>query len=272
MKKNEILLITLLSLFILISCDDSASPMPGAENNYLPLKVGNYWIYNSFKKDMNNNIMYNTLAEDSVVIEWSENIMGVKAFFFVRYREGELLDTMTFANHKHFVYRLYDSTGTYVPSLEKTWFPIVDWDVQHKGQWNVFKKLFENYPYAYWDSIYYGEFRHTVNGEYEYIDSIDIFGMKYLSKKYSNKYDSKYEVSMITKVNEQGGSYYYDTLHLTRLLKYYDKYQLAEGVGFFKIQKDSYIINTLTEPSSTLSNVIEVNGEESLLNRYKLVK
>ena len=161
---------------------------------------------------------------------------------------------------------MFDSNSIVIPELESTWFPVIDLSVQKNVQYNVYKTLINNFIYRNDNQDYQSNYWHTINGEYIYIDSIEFQGSKYLTKIFSNKYDSKLEFRKAQKLSETS----YDTLLVNRLMKYYDKYQLVEGIGIFKLQRDSYTINTITEPSSTYEKVEYIKGFESLLKRYKV--
>jgi hypothetical protein len=267
---NQILIIIVLILFI--SCKESPLDSPSPAANYLPLKIGNYWIYNSYRKDMNNNYIPNTIITDSIVVEIKEKIQGHDAFYLIRYRDNIPIDTIIAANHENFLYLLFDSSNTYIPQLQRKWLPVIDYSVDKEQQWNIFKTVFYNYPIVLDGNIYPSTYWHTINGEYVYADSIEINGLAVFSKKYINKYDSWLDASILWKFHDIDSTSYYDTLKYTKYMKYYDKYHIAEGIGFYKIQRDSYIINTVTEPSTSFTNVIEVNGEESILKRYKILK
>ncbi|MFH1052688.1 MAG: hypothetical protein V1779_17340 [bacterium] len=261
-----LIFIYLLILNFLISCENNSEPIDDSENKFFPLKIGNYWIYNSYEKDFNNNIISSTQTEDSVVIEFSENILGEIAFYFVKYRNGKVNDTLIFAYSGQNIYRLFDSNSIPIPNMIRTWFPVINFQTAKNITYNVYKKLINNYLYFEDNIVYTANYWHTINGEYTYNDSIDFENSKLATKKFSNKYDSKLEYKKVRKLTETS----YDTLLVNRLMKYYDKYQLVEGIGLFKLQRDSYTINTMTEPSSTFEKVEYVKGFESLLKRYKL--
>ena len=254
---------------VLFSCEDNTAPLV-PENRFFPLAIGNYWIYTSYERDSYYKIISSTITEDSVVIENSETILGVNAFYFVRYRSGEPIDTMIFANNKNYVYRLHDSANTLIPALKNTWFPVADFVMEMNGTWNVFKRQMSGYPYSFEGGLYPATWFHTINGEYDYSDTADINGKDFLTKRYSNKYDSKLDFSYPRKNIKPDGKFYYDTLKVTQLLKYFEKYQFAEGIGIYKMYREPHSIVISTEPSSTFSNTQYVNGVEMILKRYKL--
>ncbi len=260
------ILTVIIFLFMAVSCEETTEPQPDSNNKMFPLNVGNYWIYNSYEKDINNNPISSTQVEDSLVIESSVNYFGEPAYNFVRYRNGDVLDTLIFSYSNNNINRLYDSNSVPIPGLESTWFPIIRFESKINIIYNVYKELINNYKLIVEERTYSANYWHTINGEYTYVDSIDFDSHRYLTKIYSNKYDSKLEYKKVRKLTETS----HDTLLVNRLMKYYDKYQLAEGIGLYKIQRDSYTINTITEPSSTFEKVEYVNGFESLLKRYKV--
>ena len=263
MHRILLLLIIIIGSY-LTSCSDSTEPTQENSTKFLPLKTGNYWIFNSYEKDFNNGIIYSTQSLDSVVIENMTTIDGVPAYFFVRYRNGEVYDTMFYSYDDGFVNRLFDSISIPIPGLKSTWFPIANFKTLMNGTWNIYKKLIINYIFIDENSEYISNYWHTINGEFIYVDYLDFEGGKYLTKSFINKYDSKLEYRRMIRLSETS----YDTVLVTRLLKYYDKYQFVEGIGLFKMQRDSYTINTTTSPSSTFGNVEYVKGFESLLKKF----
>lgn len=264
MNKIIINIFILSNLLLFFGCEESTIPKEETGTKFLPLKIGNYWIYNSYDKDYNNSIIYSSHTIDSVIIEHSDDIMGNTAYFLVKYRNDKPIDTLVFSYKDGNIYLLFDSNSVPVPGLKSTWFPIINFETQMNGSWNVFKTLINDYNFFDDDVLYKGNYWHTINGEYVYIDSMDFEGKRFLTKSFINKYDSKLEFTKLYWINETS----YDTLIVTRFMKFYDKYQVVEGIGLFKMQRDSYLISTTTEPSSTFEKVEYVKGYESLLKKY----
>ena len=236
---------------ILLACEKSTEPQQGNGTKLFPLEVGSYWIYSGYEKDYNNNIIHSSIVEDSVVIESASSLANSMAYYFVRYRNANRFDTLIFTYRDNKIYRMFDSNTIPIPGLQITWFPVIDLKSSKNISYNVYKELIGNYSVSDEGREYFANYWHTINGEYTYLDSLDFENKKYLTKIFTNKYDSKLEYKKLRKLTETS----YDTLLVNRLMKYFDKYQLLEGIGLFKLQRDSYAINTITEPSSTFEKV-----------------
>jgi hypothetical protein len=251
---------------ILSGCEEATGPQDGDNSDFFPMEIGNYWIYESYEKDINNNIIYSSLIEDSIVIEKSETVSGMTAYKFVKYSSEKAVDTILFSKNGNIIYRLFDTNSIDIPGLNSTWFPIADFNMTMNGTWNIYKQLVNNFFVQDDGGSYSGTYRHAINGEFVYMDSIEFEKKKYLHKNFTNKYDSKLEYDKFRKLSESK----FDTIKVTRLKKYFDSYEFLEGAGIFKIKRDSYAIFTSTEPSSTFEKVEYEKGFESYLKRYKL--
>lgn len=252
--------------FILQSCDETVEPQLDDYSKLLPLKVGNYWVYNRFVKDDNNKNIISSLIEDSVVIEKSELIQNRTAYYFVRYQSDTVVNKMILSYDNGIVYRLYDSNTINIPRLDETWFPIADFKVNINEMWNVYKQILNDFIFKDIDTTYASIYHHTVNGEYIFQDSMLFEGKKTLTKIFRNKFDSKMDYRKPRKLSELT----WDTLTVTHLMKYYDNYQFLEGIGLYKISRDTYYYTITTEPSSDVDDVITFKGFEQILKNYKI--
>ena len=59
---------TLLGLIFLISCSDDNTTSPTTEQNFFPLNLNNYWVYENYKLDSAGNKILSTKAIDSMII------------------------------------------------------------------------------------------------------------------------------------------------------------------------------------------------------------
>jgi|GEM_PF-6395015 len=259
-------ILIIIIILILSGCEDATNPTDGENISFLPLQIGNYWIYDSFEKDINNNIIYSSQKEDSIVIEETETVSGRIAYKFVTYNLGKAVDTTLFCKNENKIYRLYNSNSVDIPGLKSTWFPVADFNMPMNGTWNIYKQILNNYIMNDNEGSYPAVYRHAINGEFVYLDSIEFEKKKYLRKNFTNKYDSKLEYEKFRRLSESE----FDTLKVARLKKYFDNYQLLEKIGILRINRDSYAIFISTEPSSTFEKVEYEKGFESILKRYKL--
>ena len=258
---------TLIILIILASCNETTN-VTNTSEEFLPLTIGNYWIFKSFETNINENIIKETINEDSLVIVGTEIIDGVTANILIKYRDNKPIDTMYLTEDKNIIFRLYDSTKIKIPHLTNHWFPIIDYNVKKDYSWNIYNTAINNYPYELNDTVYLPTYQHTYNGTFVSDDSLTFNGTKFPSKKYYNKYDSRLTFQIKKRIEDGNGNYHYDSLDYTRTLKYFDYYHLAEGIGFFKIERKPYTLYISTSPSSTYNSSENFNGFVSELKRY----
>jgi hypothetical protein len=95
---NKALLLAICS-FALISCSDGGTDTDEQIerpdfSKYMPLNIGNYWVYNSWSVDENNNKILGSESIDSLAVV-SQNMDGAdKVYNLVMYRNNTALDTI----------------------------------------------------------------------------------------------------------------------------------------------------------------------------------
>ena len=94
--------------FLLVSCEDSGTSTISKTTHYLPLKVGNYWIYNTYEIDQNLKIIAGTQAIDSMVIVAEGNFYGRKSYKMVNFRNGSPVDTSYYYSDGLIVYEYFN--------------------------------------------------------------------------------------------------------------------------------------------------------------------
>ena len=78
---NKTLIIALLGLFLLVSCSDDNTTNPPTEQNFFPLNIGNYWVYENYSLDSTGKRLIQTKAIDSVVVykQETEDVLTIKS-------------------------------------------------------------------------------------------------------------------------------------------------------------------------------------------------
>jgi hypothetical protein len=85
--KNLKFLLVLLCMICLWSCSLTDNPEDSFQNNYFPLYVGNYWIFERVAVDANNNAV-GEVFRDSLAVTAVEMIDGINTFQIKMYRQG----------------------------------------------------------------------------------------------------------------------------------------------------------------------------------------
>lgn len=72
--------ITLIGFLFLVSCSDDNSNTPTTEQNFFPLTIGNYWVYENYQLDSAGNKITASKAIDSMVIvkQEIEDVLTIK--------------------------------------------------------------------------------------------------------------------------------------------------------------------------------------------------
>lgn len=255
----------------MIGCEESTETLEVKKSNFIPLTIGNYWIYQSYELNQYGGIVNGTQTIDSLVLPEFHKINNFITYYFVRYRNGNLLDTLFFQEYDNQVFK-YSGKDLFTPNFAGDYLPIIKYDLRVDESWNLLNKVIYDYPVNIDRKEYKGIYMYTINGTYVAQDSINLGNSLYLSKIFSNKYDSKLEFKIGRKNYNPNGSYYYDTLNYYQLHKYNEWYRVAEGIGFTQLKRDAHRMNYTTEPSSTITGSESYNGWESVLLRWGKAK
>lgn len=110
MKKIIIIFLTLL----LVACNEepidyNIPENPAIQNDFMPLNIGNYWIYDYFKYDDNDEVIDGTRTLDSIVVVASSEIKNQKVFKMLHFRDQNAIDTIFAISQKDSVFYFYDS-------------------------------------------------------------------------------------------------------------------------------------------------------------------
>ncbi len=261
-------ILALIMFAILLSgCDAErtiVNPDVKVYKNYLPLKVGNYWIYSVFEIDINGNKINDSKRVDSmVIVDFLEvttitngNIYKQKAYKFNNFSDGKLINTEYFSIDNNCLYVLRDKQNFIISDLEPVWVKLTD---QNNTKWNSFQYNNDNYPLSFLDKIYNSNFEVTINTQYIYSDKIinDLGEITF---------------SQFQELVDTRALFDYDNINAVKFYKNTIIYNYADSIGLvYYYSKPSYQrflpINSDPKFPTTINNV---NGLEKTLIRYKL--
>lgn len=172
-----------IALFFL-ACDESTEPGPIGKKNYLPLAIGNYWVYRTYEIDPNQQLVPGTVNIDSVVIESTYEYKSLLAYKAVVFRNGTRMDTLVYAQWKEEIHRLYNAVLADIPFMPDTWFRIADnvaqkWHIYNTSRINIDFNFFGDTVKVNADYTYNGELS---GEEYIPIDTNNVFCTKFVIK------------------------------------------------------------------------------------------
>jgi len=261
MKTMKFLLLAFLaaSLLMLTNCsddDDNPSNNNGDDETYYPMKVGNYWIYESNDLDIDEEYVDGTYTMDSIVVTSVEEMYGKSSFKHVSYTKTEINDPWEFESETYFysegkkLYGLFDyiapSDDLPLPlDITPGWVLLADPDAS--DSWKVFEQNFVDQDFEY------GGFSMVVNGDFTISVkkgasiTFDNDGTPVTAKEYilSYKFDGTANLILdFDLVFEIVGHLWY-----------------AEGIGLIDYTVDPTSIGVATFSA-------DIDGNESLLERY----
>jgi hypothetical protein len=104
-----------LAALVMVGCSKEEPTQPSQPKNYMPLAVGNWWVYSRVRLDTNGNVEPGMEWRDSTVVVGTVRIAGKTAYALVSYIDGEALDTtyMALEGNKLYIYldtsRMFES-------------------------------------------------------------------------------------------------------------------------------------------------------------------
>jgi hypothetical protein len=139
--KNLKFFLALLCMICLYSCSLTDNPEDSFQNNYFPLSIGNYWIFERVAVDANNNAV-GEVFRDSLAVTGVEMIDGIKSYQITMFREGlkTQVGFLTVKNSKINIYNkglipfLYSDSINCWTKLHLRWFHIFDY---FNNSWSI---------------------------------------------------------------------------------------------------------------------------------------
>lgn len=248
--RNLILFLFLPLLFGACTDNSTDSSVPRNANEFFPMKIGNYWIYEFEELDTLSNPI-GTKFIDSTVITGKMDMLGVMLYEFSTYRSGELIRTEHWAADNTHIWQLRGAQEDSIPGIQDTLFRIVKFNAL---DWNVYFFHSDSIDYV-WDGLSgWADYIFNANSRLDFT-STDVYNYKsYESRSY--KFTADKIFGFITKDNPSG-------ILISNFAVCY--YTFAKGIGPTEIKKLSsfYHVN--------YSDKFWVNGFRKRLIRHKIL-
>jgi hypothetical protein len=121
-----------LAALVMVGCSKEEPTQPSQPKNYMPLAVGNWWVYSRVELDTNGNVKPGTEWRDSTVVVGTVRIAGKTAYALVSYIDGEADDTTCMALEGNKLYMYMDTSNVLDNpfSVFGPWVPMVDFSGQ----------------------------------------------------------------------------------------------------------------------------------------------
>lgn len=263
MNKFQRKVLSALSMFIflfILSCDEeNSTQIENPSTKYMPLQIGNYWIYETEVYDK-----YYTIIEnytDSATVVSKEKIFGYDAYLLVCFRNGKLLDTTYYYTTENKVHRIYDENDTIIPNIEKGWRLFADFETD--DSWNLMNSDDFEYEFVYFDSLYVGKLMSTINVKMNPWLKFELDSVEYDAVGARHLNDSK--GTFIYEVDRSGP--FPDTTIIERYKSIETTYRYVENIGLVSIVTSPYhatFKNLATNENATR----DYYGERRVLTRY----
>ena len=261
MKKITMINILLIIIAIVsFACsDDSVSNNNTA--SYLPLNIGNYWVYKTVETDRYGSIS-NTYTDSLLVIN-SQEYKKFPSYQLQHFRDGILTDTLIISVQGNNIFKINNQLEYIMPVTTGEWMKIADFDSE--SSWNVLYLLGYNNNIEYLDSVYETTEDYTVNAGPPLPAEINFNGTDYEAAEIRLFDDSRKFFVLDIDTTIIDFKWIFDTT-------YYEKYQnhehfarYIENIGLFSYEK-----------IGSFSLIVHNNEKEyqpgfkSTLLRYKL--
>ena len=100
-----------LAALVMVGCSKEEPTQPSQPKNYMPLAVGNWWVYSRVELDTNGNVKPGMEWRDSTVVVGTVRIAGKTAYALVSYIDEEAVDTTYVALEGNKLYMYMDTSG-----------------------------------------------------------------------------------------------------------------------------------------------------------------
>lgn len=253
--KKTILSFCLLAVFALffVSCsdDDNSTNNNSESSSLLPLKTGNYWIYDYWDLDATNQAVESSHTVDSVYVEKDTTLYNYAAYKYVSVSNGSKSITCLRTDNA----KVYASESFFVNisqlglpidasqfDLPHAWYLIADNNAT--STWTLFSKSVDNLQF---NGISFTA-NLNITGKKGNSFAVTFNGINYTAQNFVITYSVKIgSASMVL----------FD-------LTYDNNYAFIKGIGFYKVNSDYKKVNV------PLSQPYEMFGTLTQLLRYQL--
>jgi hypothetical protein len=121
-----------LAALAIVGCSKEEPTQPSQPKNYMPLAVGNWWVYSRVQLDTNGNVKPGMEWRDSTVVVGTVRIAGKTAYALVSYIDEEAVDTTYVALEGNKLYMYMDTSGMFESPFRVfgPWMLVVDFSGQ----------------------------------------------------------------------------------------------------------------------------------------------
>lgn len=256
------------TILVLISCtNDTTKPTVNDDANYLPMKVGNYWVYQYFQLDPSFRKIDTTLAMDSIVITESKIVDFRTAFVFDVFRNGSKIDQMYFSSDYYGFYKIADSVTDKIETLSSRWIKFL----------NLYDTVWNEYG-SYDKDLYYNFDNLIVNSSLQYV----ITGYKSLNSYYFTVNDTSVQAYQTYLKKDRIRKFYYNVAgyknpaNINIIQLNFERFYMADKVGIVAWQVDPYSSSTKSDStySTYKANPVTTssNGWRRELLKYHIQK
>ncbi len=261
------LISTLFILIILTACDRDTSvikPEVKIYKNFMPLNVGNFWVYLVYEIDINGNKINDSKRIDSAVVteflEKTTIVSGtpykVNAYKVNIFSDGNFIQSEYYYIKDNYLYILRDKNNFIINEFEPIWTKLID---QNSSKWNSFQYSNDDYSLQFKNQSYKSNYEVTINSQfvYSYVKNSD-FGEIYVSQ-FQEFIDTRtlFDYNNINAVKFYKNNIFYDYADSIGLIYYYSK-------------PTSEIFVPLNSDPNFPTTIINVNGLEKTLINYKV--
>lgn len=260
---KKLLMLLALTLFVVSCSDDDDNPVnPDPNKVYMPLKAGNYWLYDTYDLDMQNQINTETKQVDSLVSGEKTTYLLKEAYLLKQFTDGELNGNYHFYTEagsvfaeSNYILPLNTGFGLPIDKITNQWVKIADFS---STNWNVLTHQFAN------ESISIPQLPSGIKLNASYTVSAARSSNKVPFTLNAVNYDS-YEITLTHRIN---GTLSYLLISAPLDFTITQKIYFVENIGIVKSITQS---QKITVNLGMLGNQsFDINGHQKTLTNFKL--
>ncbi len=260
-------ILIIMIFIILIGCDSGNAIDPNIKvfKNFMPLKIGNYWVYQTIEIDQSGKLLNFTKRLDSFVIS-SQKQMSIKSdgkiadysvYKLDLFSDGLFVNSRYYNNRAGILSVVYDKDNFIINDLSPTFAYLIN---QNELKWNAFKYSNENYQFEFEKVTYKSLYDVTINSQVIYSDDMTVPAGTFNFNQYEELIDTRLLFD------------YQDYINAVRYYKIENIYRFSEGYGLiYWLQKPTYerYIPINSSPNFP-SKITYINGVQRELVRFKV--
>ena len=288
--KNLVWILVFVS--VIMSCSEHATNnVQTIDGEYLPIKQGNYWVFDTWMINENNQEITGTRAIDSLYVSnYGINIFendNTNQAIVLRFRDNQLIDTIHFKIKDNFVY----SEGLFVDSIirdDSRAYRFIDKNLS--TQWNICSYYFD-FSILYSGYIMPCQLATIYNGYTDKSETINVNGvdlkMEMLKIRKDNvysmyhKFDTSKTMKILIRDTVNGVPtetfkdtivFYADTCYINLFKPKIVYIGLIKDIGFGKILENPFTVTSTKDVDlpQIKNEYYKVNGRVCILKRYKI--